>query len=225
MAAPKLKQVYDNTVVLLEATNNYMKPDKANTLVQMAIAELFNTLAGSLWQYKMKSPDTPISPQVTSAVAMLLAPYWRNVSLNLSNDVWELPPGVADTFGQLVDIRLTYPSGTVGVASILTNPQYRDRLISTSQPPSQESAIVEYWGSGFNIAPTPSVANVIYYESPPLVQIPFIDGVPDFETINDIGWSYRALPFLTFLMVRNFGIPINSPALIQIAEQLSKLTL
>ena len=225
MAAPKLKQVYENSVVLLEATNNYMKPAKANTLINLAQSELFNTLAGSLWQYRPKSPDTPISPQVTSAVAMLLLPYWRSVSLNQTNGIWEFPPNTINQFGQLVSINLTFPSGVLGVTTILTNPQYRDRLTSPSQPPSEESAIVGYSSNGFVIAPTPSTAEMIYYESPALVEIPFINGVPDFDNIPDIGWSYRALPFLTMLVVRNFGIPINSPALIQIAEQLSKLTL
>ena len=220
MAAPKLQEVYENAVVELEASNNYMKPRKANVLLNMANREFSNTLFGTIWQ----TPDPLIGAQKTSDVGMFLRPFWNEVQLTPSNGGWIFPPGL-DRFGKLLDLRLVWGSGVVGITTILTNPQYRDRLISDSQPPTEQEAIAEYAVNGFNIAPTPKSVNMLYYKSPKKIVVPFVDNVPDFETIEDIEWDDRAIPYLTYLVIRNFGIPVQNPGLIQIGAELSKMSI
>lgn len=221
MAAPKLEQVYESAVVELEASNNYMKPKKANVLLNMANREFYNTLCGTIQQ----TPDPVISAQKTSDIGMFLRPFWDEVQLTPSNGSWIFPPGLTQ-FGKLLDLRPVWNSGVTGITTILTNPQYRDRLISDSQPPSEEEAIAEYALNGFNIAPTNAASvNMIYYKSPQRIVVPFVADVPDFTSIPDIEWDDRAIPYLTYLVIRNFGIPVQNPGLIQIGAELSKMSI
>jgi hypothetical protein len=224
MAAPKLQAVYESATTLLEAQRFYVKPAKVNVFMNLIQAELQNILFGSLFQYRPGQPTPPISAQVTSDVADLLQPYWKTDSLVLTSGAWLFSPAVV-RFTKLIDLRPTYESGQTSSVELLTNTQYLDREQSTSKPPTEIEPIAEYFDGGYNVAPTPNQVLMLYYEGPAKVVIPFTGGVPDFENIPDILWSDRALPYLTYLFVSKFGIPLNNPSLVQAGEQLAKMAL
>jgi hypothetical protein len=235
LAAPKLEIVVNNAITLLEATRNFAaQPDKMNSFVNLAQVELQNYLLGAIPSYRPGSPTPPVSAQVTSDVAMLLSPfhsfYLLNDASNIIPDYWDIPIGY-DYFkmAKLIDIRVKYASQPLeSSAEILTNSEFLDRAKSYSKPPTELEPICEYLAEGFRVYPS-NITSVLMvsYKVPPVINIPFdpITGEFDFVSIADTRWPEKALPYLTYLIVSKFGLPINNPQMIQVGEQLAKMSI
>ncbi len=235
VAAPKLKIVVDNAITLLEATRNFAaQPDKMNSFVNLAMVDLQNYLLGSIPSYKVGSPNPPVSAQVTSDVAMLLFPYLLYANLEDGSGtkagLWRVPSGVdIENIAKLIELRPKYASEPIeSSAELLTNAEFIDRVKSYSKPPTVVEPVAEYYGLGWVVNPTNATGvEMIAYMSPSQVTIPFDPDTGEFifDDIDDIGWPYKALPYLTYLIVSKFGLPINNPQLIQVGEQLAKLSI
>jgi hypothetical protein len=238
MAAPKLEIVVTQGITLLEASRNFSaKPSKVNTFVNLAITELQNILFGSLFQYRINQPDPPISAQVTADVAMLLQPYLLNAALEdgtaTKAGYWRIPSnfggGGISRVAKLVDLRPKYSDqDNESSVEILTSSQFLDRINSTSKPPTNSEPVGEYYANGFLIYPlAPTTVEMVAYQAPERVTIPFETGTGqfDFSSIGDVLFPYKALPYLTYLFVSKFGIPLNDPNVIRAGAELSKLSL
>jgi len=224
MAAPKLELVVTQSITLLEATQNFVKQSKVNAFVNLSQSRLQNILYGSIFAYRYGNPDTPISPQVTSDAADLMMPFWRKEDLTLTSGQWEFPIEV-ERFGKLIDLRCSYDDDVVSSAELLANTQYMDRLVSTSKPPTEREPIAEYARNAYVANPVPNSLSMLYYEAPAPVVIPYVDGEPDFSSIPDILWPDRALSFLVYLFVSNFGVPLNNPQMVQTGQQLAMFSI
>ena len=68
---------------------------------------------------------------------------------------------------------------------------------------------------------------MIAYKIPEQLDIPYDQNTGDFDYTNvtDIIWPYKALPYLTYLVISKFGLPINNPQMIQVGEQLAKMSI
>jgi hypothetical protein len=235
LAAPKLEIVVNNAITLLEATRNFAaQPDKMNSFINLAQVELQNYLLGAIPSYRPGSPTPPVSAQITSDVAMLLQPFLMYETLV---DGKTIKPGywfVANTMtindiAKLVDLRPSYSSqSSESSAEILTNSEFIDRVKSYSKAPTALEPVAEYFSEGFVFSPAdPNLVEMIAYKVPEQLDIPFDPNTGDFDYTNvtDILWPYKALPYLTYLIISKFGLPINNPNMIQIGEQLAKLSI
>lgn len=235
MAAPKLEIVVNNAITLLEATRNFAaQPDKMNSFVNLAQVELQNYLLGAIPSYRPGSPTPAVSAQVTSDVAMLLQPFLVFVDLiNQTATIpgyWKTPAGAAAEYiGKLIDLRPKYPSeATESSAELLTTSEFIDRVKSYSKPPTALEPVAEYQGNGWVFSPDNATsARMIIYVTPIQVDIPYDQNTGDFDYTNvtDIIWPYKALPYLTYLVISKFGLPINNPQMIQVGEQLAKMSI
>lgn len=234
MAAPKLELVVKNAITLLEATRNFQaQPDKINSFVNLAQTELQNYLLGSIPSYRPGSPNPLVSAQVTSDVAMKLAKFLIRTNLT---DSTSLKPGLffipapydVGSISKLIDLRPTFTSGVTASADLLNNSEFLDRVKSYSKTPTEQEPVAEYYGNGFVFNPVnPIGVEMIAYISPENVTIPFDPITGDFIYTNviDILWPNNALPYLTYLIISKFGIPINNPQMIKIGEELAKLSI
>ena len=233
MAAPKLEIVVNNAITLLEATRNFAaQPDKMNSFINLAQVELQNYLLGAIPSYRQGSPTPPVSAQVTSDVAMLLSGFLITTPLtDLGGGEFRLnQSGITiDNISKIIDLRPTYASEpTESSAELLTNSEFIDRIKSYSKPPTALEPVAEYASGGFNFYPTnPTSVKAIVYFSPIQVTVPFDPNTGDFDftSINDIRWPEKALPYLTYLIVSKFGLPINNPQMIKIGEELAKMSI
>lgn len=235
MAAPKLEIVVNNAITLLEATRNFAaQPDKMNSFVNLAQVELQNYLLGAIPSYRPGSPTPAVSAQITSDVAMLLQPFL--VFTNLLNQTatipgyWETPPvATAEFITKLIDLRPKYASEVMeSSAEILTNSEFIDRVKSYSKPPTALEPVAEYFANGWIFNPDNATSiRMACYIRPEQLDIPYDQNTGDFDYTNvtDILWPYKALPYLTYLVISKFGLPINNPQMIQVGEQLAKMSI
>lgn len=235
MAAPKLEIVVNNAITLLEATRNFAaQPDKMNSFVNLAQVELQNYLLGAIPSYRPGSPTPAVSAQVTSDVAMLLQPFLVNEALVdgklIKTGYWFVANTMTiQDIAKLVDLRPNYSSqSSESSAEILTNSEFIDRVKSYSKPPTALEPVAEYYQEGWVFSPSdPSSAEMIAYKIPEQLDIPYDQNTGDFDYTNviDILWPYKALPYLTYLVISKFGLPINNPQMIQVGEQLAKMSI
>jgi hypothetical protein len=235
VAAPKLEIVVNNAITLLEATRNFAaQPDKMNSFVNLAQVELQNYLLGAIPSYRPGSPTPPVSAQVTSDVAMLLAPFQTFTPLlnNAPNfpGYWTIPASYGyDSLSKLIDLRAAYASEPIeSSAELLTTSEFIDRIKSYSKPPTALEPVCEYGGLGWKFYPIDATAvTMVSYVAPAEVDIPYDQNTGDFDYTNvtDILWPYKALPYLTYLIISKFGLPINNPQMIQVGEQLAKMSI
>jgi len=226
MAAPKLQFLVTNFLQLAEVSMNSPRPSLVQTLITTAHQELQYLLIGRLSDYRPAKPTPAINSQVTSDVANILSPYWQSVAMTLGGDVWEVPD---DPLGitKIMDVRPTFSDGKITSCRVLTNAEYRDRIYSEAAPPTTREPIAEYAGlNKFAISPAPTSVQAIYYQAPEAVTVIFADGAFDWDAMDDVLWQWgRPLNFLTYIMLRNYGVPLNQPFMIQTGQELAKLTM
>lgn len=225
--AAKLQSVVNNFLILAEVSMNRPKVSKINTLLALSQTELQNILLGRLFDYRTAQPTPAIGAQITSDVADILGPYWQSVAMAGSGAIWSIP---ADALGvaKVIDIRPTFSDGLNPSVQILTNKEYRARVVSVSKTPTTSEPVAEYAGlNTYAINPGPTSVQALYYQAPALTVLTVDgNGVIDFSAATDILWQAgRPLAFLTYLMLRNFGVPLNSQQMVQTGEQLAKLSL
>lgn len=220
MAAPILKNLVDQ-IQFTSRTNQrgYISEKDMNALIDGAQQSLQNYLVG-LQQPQGGNKFPVVTDQGTSDVSELLLPFKLREDAVLAGNDWVFVAGniplfikvdnyYAEKTGVLVSQRIRFPNdGRVNT--------FRDSKI---RQPSTNNFIGEWFGPNqLRVFPVPDLVSKVGIERVPPTNVVYGDNFTiDEDLSTELRWGQRAIPYLKYYALKEYGISIASPFLTQAA--------
>jgi len=229
MAAPVLSSLVAQVQTLLRTNQrSYITPAEMGYFVDSAQQQLQNFLLGLVQMYQVARPLPAVASQITSDVNELLEPQRvRFAPTSLGSGKFQIfantPPAskvwvkieayIADEY------KVTVP--TIGREESYT----RSRI--TGRAPSVTHPIGQYEGNFvFKVTPSPTELIVQYIARLAPCEVEFLDNYQvDPDNSTEIAWSPRAIPYLLYFLMKNFGISVSTPPLVQMSQDQLKMAI
>ena len=221
MVAPVLASLVGQVQTILRTNQRaYISPTEMGFYIDGAQQYLQNFLLGLVELYQPGRPLPAVASQITSDVNELLEPQRvRFDPTSLGGGKFQIfantPPAskawvkieayIADEY------KVTVP--TIGREESYTRSRVR--------APSITKPIGQYEGNFvFKVTPAPTLLTVQYIAKIAPTDVAFTNNYTiDENNSTEINWSPRAIPYLLYFVMKNFGISTLTPPLVQYAQQ------
>lgn len=216
MATPIMSSLVGQVQTITRTNKrNYISPAEMNAYIDGAQQQLQNFLIGLIEAYKPRMPVPAVASQITSDVNELLEPFRTRypavpisgrfqITFDPSKPMIKTEAYIAD------DFKVTIP--TAGREESFTRSRIR--------VPSIQKPIGQFVG-GFlmEVTPLPTVLVTQYIHSAPAAVVTYnADYTINQATSQELLWSMRAVPYLLYFIMKNFGISVNAPYLVQFSK-------